>query len=82
MSNRKAKDRMIGMLLTDKKFADAVFADPSGVLSDLGFSEEEISCVAALPKEAFTHLADKLDARLTQDKLTSSKQCFDDNPAS
>ena len=76
MRDQREKDRLIGMLLTDKKFADAVFADPSGVLTELGFGRDEIEAVARLPQEKFRNLADTLDSRLTQDQATSSKHHF------
>ena len=76
MTNREKRDRLMGMLLTDRKFADAVFADPEGVLTDLGFGAEEIDAVKTLPRTDFSMLSDRLDARLTEEQRTSSKEHF------
>lgn len=75
-------DRMVGMLLTDRFFADKVFSDPQKVLSELGFSQKEIDTVTNFPQDEFKNLATTLDARLTRNKRTSSKQCFEDKPPS
>jgi hypothetical protein len=78
--NRAKFDRMVGMLLTDGYFAEQVFADPQGVLSELGFSQEEIDMVSKFPQEKFKSLAATLDTRLTRNKRTCSKKCFEDQP--
>ncbi|OQY25809.1 MAG: hypothetical protein B6244_14745 [Candidatus Cloacimonetes bacterium 4572_55] len=82
MADREKRDRMLGMLLTDRKFADAVFEDPEKVLTDLGFGADEIETIKGIKRESFSHLSDKLDARMTQNQRTSSKECFPDEPPS
>ena len=81
MNDRKDRDRLMGMLLTDQKFADAVFDDPDGVLTELGFGSDEIDAVKKLPRTEFHTLSDRLDSRLTEDQRTSSKECFEDDNA-
>jgi hypothetical protein len=76
MANKEKRDRMVGMLLTDRYFADAVFADPEGVLTELGFGADEIEFVRKMDRSDFSALSDRLDYRLTQDQRTSSKECF------
>lgn len=77
MADKEKRDRMMGMLLTDRKFADAVFADPEGVLTDLGFGTDEIESVKQMRQLDFSSLSDRLDSRMTQDQRTCSKECFE-----